>query len=136
MTAADRLRAAVNDFTSRPPFLGCRHVVQHGAGAVLCIQHPAAGLLCASCSERHIKRHNEVEERTCDECRGEVDRLHPLMGATKLTGGPIRDSRGFHRLFDEKVLFLGVGTCGGCFDGTGRTVVDLEAAVRGSGWRP
>ncbi len=136
MSAEEQARAAVANFTSRPPCMGCSHVVLHGAGAVLCAQHPQSGFLCAACSERHLRRHDEAEERTCDTCRREVDRIHPLVATTHLAGGPLRDARGYHRTFDGVLLLVGLGTCRVCLGGSGRTVVDIPEAVLAVGWRP
>jgi hypothetical protein len=129
------VRSAVLDFTGRPPHLACRHVVD-GAGAVLCGQHPAAGLLCPRCAQRHVQRHDATEERTCDACRTIAGEMHPGVALVPLAGGRIRDTVGRHRLFAGRLLVIGFGFCPPCHAATGRQVVDVPAALLAKGWRP
>ncbi len=136
MSALERAVAAVADFTARPPHLGCVHVVRDQAGPMVCGQHPAAGLMCPRCCDRHVRRHDVAEERTCDQCRSVVEAIHPAVVTTKLVGGPIRDPRGHHRMFAGTIAVVGVGTCRSCHATSGRAVVDIPAAVLASGWRP
>ncbi len=127
---------AVGHFTATPPFLGCLHVVRDRAGATLCAQHSAAGFQCARCYDRHVRRHDEAEERTCDECRCEVEDIHPLIVTGPLAGGPIRDPKGHHRMFAGTIAIFGVGACKSCQSASGRIVVDIPTALLAAGWRP
>lgn len=129
-------QAAVADFTHRAPCLGCTHVVRDGAGAILCAQHPQAGMLCDRCSARHVRRHDPVEERRCDRCDAVVEGIHPVVGGAALAGGPIRDPVGYHRPFVGRLILTGLGACRACHEQGGRPVVDLDLVVLASGWRP
>jgi hypothetical protein len=129
------VRDAVLAFTGRPPHLACKHVLD-GAGAVLCGQHPGAGLLCPRCVQRHVQRHDATEELTCDACRTVAGELHAAVAVVPLAGGRIRDTGGRHRTFGGLVVVTGFGLCPSCHATTGRQVVDIPAALLAKGWRP
>jgi hypothetical protein len=129
------VRAAVLTFTGRPPHLACKHVVD-GAGAVLCGQHPAGGLLCPRCVQRHVRRHDATEELTCDGCRAVAGELHAGVAPVSLAGGRIRDTAGRHRLFAGRLVVTGFGLCPLCHAASGGQVVDIPAALLAKGWRP
>lgn len=135
--AVMKTQIAIAKFTSGPRQMACKHVVREGAGAILCTQHPAAGLRCARCERGHLLRHDEQEEVTCDGCRIVGKSIHPLHAWVHMTGELVRDTGGYSRSFDGPVLLSGTGFCAACMDGgTTSTDADVMAALSGAGWRP
>lgn len=134
---ADLVKAAVMKFVRQRPYLGCHHVVRDRAGAQLCSQHPAAGLLCIRCAARHVRRHDRVEELVCDVCHSLVEAIHPRVATTRLSGGPVRDPKGHWRMFDAQVAVIGTGRCGTCLRADSvEPSPDMLAELAEWGWTP
>ncbi|HEV2069477.1 MAG TPA: hypothetical protein VGR26_06765 [Acidimicrobiales bacterium] len=135
--AVEIVAAAVLNYARRPPLMACKHVVRDGAGAVLCASHPQAGLQCGRCSCRHVGRHDDAAERTCDYCQQGVDELHQVVVAAPLARElRIRDPRGYARPFIGVVAVVGIGCCEPCREADGRHEVgDIPTGLEEKGWR-
>lgn len=122
----NRHSVALYRFLTTPPRLACRHVVD-GEYPLMCAQHPAAGLMCARCINRHTCRHDVAEEKTCDECRQQVDLIAPVAIWLPLVANPM-DTKGRHRELRTQVVILAMGWCDPCKLTAGR---DLDEAEQG-----
>lgn len=106
--------AAIENYTSGRPWLACRHVVD-GAAGMICVGHPAAGVLCTGCIPHHIRRHVSEVEFTCDECATVVDEINGLAVECSAARLVVRDTKGRRRPMVGRVWIIGMGVCSPCW---------------------
>ena len=86
-----RLRGKVDaaiDTVGRHAGFGCEHA-PHENRITLCVQHPAAGVICAACMRLHVATHTRAEEHGCDECDAVVDRIYGITIPLLLASGQV-----------------------------------------------
>jgi hypothetical protein len=120
-TAAGRLAAT-------GPAIVCAHIAERaatGEAAVVCAQHPGAGLLCPACAEAHTGRHADEDEHRCDACGTVVAVLWPLIGQRTIAV-PTLTTASAPGLYLGPVLIVSVGICRPCGVAAG---LDLEVVA-------
>ena len=110
-----RIGAALARVRSDRRLLGCPHLSNAGPAAVVCAEHPAAGLLCASCTDQHVRRHSSDVESCCDVCGDHVSLIHPVIAGS---GRPmtlvVRPTSGRRHLYFGDVVVVCLGACLRC----------------------
>ena len=105
--------AALEDFTQGRPWGACKHVVD-GSSGVLCVEHPAAGVMCTQCTPHHVRRHGEEIEFRCDEFRSAVEAIHALVVEAASARLVVQDTRGRRRPMLGRLWIIGCGVCPAC----------------------
>lgn len=112
-----RKLVALEDFTHGRPWPACRHVVD-GAPGMVCVQHPAAGVMCTPCMPHHLRRHPPKAEFFCDECSTIVEETHGLAVEAASARLLVQDTRGRRRPMLGRLWLIGCGVCPRCWSGT------------------
>ena len=109
------LRASYDGF-SKEPVISCKHVVEGAPLAFLCVPHPAAGLMCQRCYERHVARHAPDVERCCDQCGRDAfeEGINPIGWPPAKLPITVRDTRGYRRELIGYVQLMTLGICKTC----------------------
>lgn len=122
----DALNAVVDATTAAlrdaRPLIACKHVISGERVLFVCNEHPAAGVLCHRCSLRHVGRHSDDLEHTCDRCRNVVPSIHAAAGLAVAAGIRARDTSGRSRELVGEVVIGCIGFCAECTDNIERQV--------------
>ena len=105
---------ACDQYLAKRP-TACAHLATEEP-SFLCASHPAAGVLCWACMERHAGRHDDDAERTCDICGTVADVIcgAPVTATLRVVA---RVPRGSDVLIDGPVAVIGLGACRPCAEG-------------------
>lgn len=118
---SDRLRdtvdTAVRELIRDRPTHICEHLAAGDVRRMLCVHHPASGLLCPDCAAEHARR-GHVDVGTCDLCGAAGVELHhrdplPVTIAAAAVTHPTWGDRPV-TLRDAPVALWGVSACGPC----------------------
>jgi hypothetical protein len=106
---------ASEKFLSSPRFV-CKHVHRGSEAPLVCAEHPKLGGMCAEkCFPRHLERHSEDSEFTCNECGGISDTICGLVLQMECKGLPVRLTNGTRSLAFGPFYLGGVGVCPDCY---------------------
>jgi hypothetical protein len=105
---------ALEDFTHGRPWSACKHVLDGSAG-LLCVEHPAAGVMCTQCTPHHLRRHGDEIEFGCDECRTVVQEIHALVVEADSARLVVQDTMGRRRRMVGRLWLIGCGVCPSCW---------------------
>lgn len=97
-----RAHGALDKLPANPP--SCGHLVDGGL-AYLCAHHPADGLRCTPCADRHGAGHPIAVENSCDGCGA----IEPLVWPTFALAGARLVGR-----TRVRVIVLTLGYCDRC----------------------
>jgi hypothetical protein len=98
------------------PRLACKHVVRNRAPSTICIEHPAAGLLCLQCQITHGRRHSDEVEYRCDSCNELVESIRGGVILDTVDDLRVVDTAGYARaLTREVVAVVCLGLCCSCY---------------------
>ncbi len=93
--------------------LVCLHAPQEGS-AIVCAEHPSAGVLCAACFLAHAERHPYTLEHTCDHCNAVVPEINTLVATIESAGLRVTTTRGRSKLLIGPILVGCIGLCTPC----------------------
>jgi hypothetical protein len=117
-----RSHRAVGRLTAGTLPIVCQHVPAHvnttGGGAVMCAEHPAAGIMCPACVVDHTARHPWETEHRCDVCGATAGTMRSVVG-TENVSLLAQSTAGRVSLYVGPLLVVALGTCVSCADEAG-----------------
>jgi hypothetical protein len=118
----DRAREAVGRLTASLLPIVCPHVSAHvnttGGGAVMCAEHPGAGIMCPACLLEHSARHPWETEHRCDVCGATADSMRSII-CTENVSLLVQSTAGRVSTYLGPLLVVALGTCVPCADAAG-----------------